>query len=146
MLTNLESEWSVKNGEEGTVGRVKNLRTAIVPDLVKNNVSDEERQRRWKHLAACYYVQQMSHYPRHYVRRSEKNIPEHILETVERFEEDFTDQIRVHGPFHAVVQVGEAIPVEPHRDRKAKVDPVMDGIHNQLTDMLTELSKEAPLV
>ena len=45
-----------------------------------------------KQLAACYYVQQMSHYPRNYVRQSEKNIPEHILETVERFEEDFTDQ------------------------------------------------------
>jgi hypothetical protein len=146
VLTKLESEWNIKNSDEGTVSRVKNLRMAIVPDMIKNNISDEERQRRWKQLAACYYVQQMSHYPRNYVRRSEKNLPEHILETVERFEEDFTDRVRQHGPFHVVVQVGEAIPVASRRDRSAKSDPIMDGIRGQLTAMLTELSKESPLV
>ena len=68
----------------------------------------------------------MSHYPRNYVRHSEKNVPEHILETVERFEEDFTDQIRIHGPLHAVVQVGEAIPVvQPPRPRRRR-RPVME--------------------
>ena len=146
VLTKLERDWGIKEQAEGVVSRVKNLRTVIVPDLVNNSVSDAERQRRWKHLAACYYVQQMSHYPRDYVRRGEKNIPEHVLETVERFEEDFTDELRQHGPFHVVVQVGEAIPVASRRDRSAKSDPIMDGIREQLTTMLTELSKESPLV
>ena len=146
VLTKLERDWNVKDTGEGVAARVKNLRTAIVPDMVNNNVSEEERQRRWKQLAACYYVQQMSHYPRNYVRRTAKNIPEHILETVERFEEDFTDQVRQHGPFHVVVQVGEAIPVASRRDRSAKSDPVMDGIRSQLSEMLASLVKESPLV
>lgn len=146
VLTKLEREWNIKEAEEGVVSRVKNLRMAIVPDMVKNDISAEERQRRWKQLAACYYVQQMSHYPRNYVRRSEKNLPEHILETVERFEEDFTDHARQHGPFHVVVQVGKAIPVGSRRDRSLKVDPIMDGIRTQLSGMLTELAKESPLV
>ena len=74
----------------------------------------------------------MSHYPRNYVRLSQKNIREHILETVERFEEDFTDEIRIHRPLHAVVQVGDPIPVGSRRDREAAVDPVMEALRVQL--------------
>ena len=75
---------------------------------------------------------------------SEKNIPEHILETVERFEEDFTDNVRIHGPLKVVLQVGEAIDVPSTRVRGE--DPVMDGIRSQLTEMLKELSNESPRV
>jgi hypothetical protein len=88
----------------------------------------------------------MSHYPRNYVRMSEKNIPEHILETVERFEEDFTDRVRVHGPLHVVVQAGEAIPVTSKRERGAECDPLMGEIRTQLTEMLKALSNESPRI
>jgi len=145
-LAKLEKEWKIKNSGEGVVGRVKNLRTAILPDMVNNNITPEERHRRWKQLTACYYVQQMSHYPQKYVRTTEPNIPEHLLETVERFEEDFTDRVSQHGPFHVVLEVGEAIEVDSRRDRSAKTDPVMDGIRTQLTTMLTALSAESPRI
>jgi hypothetical protein len=75
---------------------------------------------------------------------SEKNVPEHILETVERFEEDFTDRVRVHGPLHAVVQIGEAIPVASRRDRTAACDPIMEALRGQLSGMLKALSAESP--
>jgi hypothetical protein len=88
----------------------------------------------------------MSHYPRNYVRISEKNIREHILETAERFEEDFTDRVRVHGPLHAVVQVGEAIPVGSRRERDSACDPLMGEIRTQLTTMLQQLASESPKV
>ena len=143
VLRRLESKWDLKDTGEGVVARVKNIRSAILPDMIKNNISQEERAKRWKQLAACYYVQQISHYPPRYVRRSEPNIIEHILETVERFEEDFTDQVTKHGPLHTVIQVGEAIPVSSKRDRSVEGDPVMDGIRTQLTDMLSKLSEEA---
>ena len=94
-------------------------------------------------LAACYYIQQMSHYPRDYVRQSEPNIVEHLLETVERFEEDFTDHLRQHGPFHVVTQVGQAIEVSARRDRKSATDPVMDSIRTQLSEMLTRAVKRS---
>lgn len=145
-LAKLEKEWNIKNTGEGTVSRVKNLRTAILPDMINQNLSARERHRRWKQLAACYYVQQMSHYPRKYVRASKPNIPEHILETVERFEEDFTDRLSQHGPFHVVVQVGKAIEVATRRDRSIKSDPVTNGIRTQLTEMLAGLSSESPRV
>jgi hypothetical protein len=143
VLAKLEKRWNIREGETGVVARVKALRGAILPRLIQDSATPEEKRDMRKQLAACYYVQQMSHYPRNYVRRSEKNIPEHILETVERFEEDFTDRIRVHGPLHAVVQVGEAMHVEGRRDRAAACDPLMDGIRTQLTTMLKALSDES---
>ena len=143
VLMKLESNWNMKDSGEAVVTRVKNLRSAILPDMIKNDISPAERQERWKQLAACYYVQQMSHYPPHYVSRETPNIIEHILETVERFEEDFTDHATTHGPLHAVIQVGEAIPVSSKRVRGNDADPVMDGIRSQLTGMLAKLSAEA---
>jgi hypothetical protein len=125
---------------------VKNLRAAILPALLTPEANDADRQQFRKQLAACYYVQQMSHYPRNYVRLSQKNIQEHILETVERFEEDFTDEIRIHRPLHAVVQVGDPIPVGSRRDREAAVDPVMEALRVQLGGMLKKLSDESPRI
>lgn len=146
LLAELEARWKIRDRATGVVARVKALRAAILPELVSESTTDEAKSDLRKQLAACYYVQQMSHYPRKYVRMSAKNIPEHILETVERFEEDFTDRVRVHGPLHAVVEVGEAIPVTTKRDRGAEVDPIMDGIRTQLTEMLGKLSDESPRI
>ncbi len=74
---------------------------------------------------------------------SKKNISEHIIETVERFEEDFTDQTTVLGPWHVVIQVGEPIEASGRRERNASTDPIMSGIHNGLTEMLTQLATES---
>jgi 1-acyl-sn-glycerol-3-phosphate acyltransferase len=146
VLCRLEEKWQIPECADGVVARVKNLRMAIVPDLIHNRLSPEERFERWKELAACYYVQQMSHYPSKYVRATGKNFSEHLIETVERFEEDFTDRMPLHGPWHAVIQVGEAIKVSGRRPRGGAGDPVMEGIRSQLTDMLQELASEARMI
>ena len=71
-LARLETKWGIVEQGEGIVARVKNLRAAMIPDLIHGRVSDSERHQRWKELAACYYLQQMSHYPRNYIRVSEQ--------------------------------------------------------------------------
>jgi 1-acyl-sn-glycerol-3-phosphate acyltransferase len=88
VLCKLEKEWNIKEKEEGVVARVKAIRSAVLPGIIAKSITDVERRRRWKQLAACYYVQQMSHYPRNYVRNSEKNVPEHILETLTKLSEE----------------------------------------------------------
>ena len=145
-LEKIEKSWNIRPTSEGVVSRVKTLRGAILPTLLNPETPEDVKDSCRKQLAACYYVQQMSHYPRNYVRQSEKNIPEHILETVERFEEDFTDQVRIHGPLHAVVDVGEAIEVSSRRDRGVEGDPVMDAVRTRLSGMLTALSDESPRI
>jgi hypothetical protein len=141
-LSKLEDEWNIKDSSGGTIARVKRIRTAILPDLVARRVSQDERERRWRHLAACYYAQQMSHYPRDYIMR-EKNLPERLVETVERFEEDFTDQVRVNGPFKCTIEVGEPLPVGTQRERvNGPGDPVMLEVRRQLQSMMDGLAAE----
>ncbi len=141
VLERVERDWQQKDTSGGVVARVKRLRTVILPDMVAKKVTPEERERRWHDLAALYYAQQISHYPRDYIL-PEKNLPERVIETVERLEEDFTDKSHKFEPFHAVVEIGEAIPVGPDRDRAAEGDPVMEEVHRQLQTMMNGLAAE----
>jgi hypothetical protein len=116
------------------IARVKSLRSAILPDMVKSELPEEERERRWRQLEQVYLAQSLSFYPRDYVLPSSP--PERLLETVERFEEDLTDRVRIHRPVHAVVEVGEAIEVPPGRDRGTQGDSLMTQVRHQLETML----------
>lgn len=137
ILVPLEQEWLNGRREKTVVLRVKKLRIAVLPDMVSGQITDQERDRRWKHLADMYLAQQIGHYPPEYIKSNPT--PERMLETVERFEEDLTDVSRVHSPMSAVVQVGEAIPVSPARDRGAADDPIMTAIESALRTMLAEM-------
>jgi hypothetical protein len=134
LLVPLENEWVKGRREKEVVARVKLLRIAIVPEMAAGTLSETELQRRWRHLADMYLAQQLSCYPPDYL--AENPTPERILETVERFEEDITDQARVHTPMRALVEIGEAIEVTPERTRSADGDPLMVAIREQLDAML----------
>lgn len=142
VLSPLENEWTGAD-HSGTVNaRAKRLRTAILPDMVKGELDEAERERRWKHLADVYLAMQLHHYPSDYVKSNPT--PERILETIEKFEEDLTDKIRVHGHLSATITVGEAIEVNPGREGRGGVDPLMQQISAQLRQMLGIPAEEAP--
>jgi 1-acyl-sn-glycerol-3-phosphate acyltransferase len=134
LLVPLENEWLKGHREATTVGRVKKLRSALLPDMIKGEISEAERQRRWNQIADMYFAQQISHYPPEYVRSNPS--PDRLLETVERFEEDMTDVARVHSPMTVTAEVGEAIPVSPTRERGATEDPLILTLEQRLRHML----------
>lgn len=136
ILAPLEDEWLKGRRPETVVGRVKVLRTAILPELVTGKITEEERSRRWLQLADLYLAQQLNFYPSDYF--DDPPTPEQLLETLERFEEDLTDQVRIYRPIHAFARVGEAIEVGPERDRSKDGDKVMLEIQRQLQQMLAE--------
>lgn len=139
LLEPLEQEWVKGRREREIVGRVKLLRMAIVPEMANGTLDEAELQRRWRHLADMYLAQQLSCYPPDYL--SDVPTPERLLETVERFEEDMTDSVRVHAPLRAVIDVGEAIEVAPDRARGADTDPLMVAIRAQLESMLAQSAR-----
>ncbi len=102
--------------------------------MTKNEIDEPERQRRWKQLADLYLAQQLAHSPPDYVRSNPS--AERLLETVERFDEDLTDKVRLLGPLHATITVGEAIEVSPTRESRGSSDPLMDEIEKQLNSLL----------
>jgi 1-acyl-sn-glycerol-3-phosphate acyltransferase len=134
ILVPLETEWFEKKQDGSVPSRVKRLRTAILPDMTGDQINEAERQRRWTQLADLYLAQQLFLFPPDYVRSNPT--PERLLETAERFEEDLTDRVLVHGPLHCTITVGEAIEVSPTREGRGGDDPLMEQIRKQLTQML----------
>ena len=63
-----------------------------------------------------------------------------LLETIERYEEDFTDLARPHFPIRAVITVGNAIESCAARGRTPGGDPVTTQIRRQM-ELLLESSK-----
>jgi 1-acyl-sn-glycerol-3-phosphate acyltransferase len=143
ILVPLEQEWLKGKRDSDILGRVKSLRAAILPDMVAEKVDEAERRRRWRQLADVYLAQQLSNYPPDYFKPAPT--PEKLLETVERFEEDLTDNARVHRPIHAAIEVGEAIEVPPGRDRGTEGDSMMAEVRRQLEMMLEGLRARRPL-
>ena len=140
LLAPLEQEWANGRNIGDVVARVKALRSAILPDMVKSDLPEAERERRWQQLEQIYLAQSLSFYPRNYVLPNSP--PERLLETVERFEEDLTDQVRVHGPMKLIIEVGDAIEVAPQRPKGEKADRVMLELENSLRTMLENLAEE----
>lgn len=138
LLGPLEVEWLKAKRDENVVTRVKNLRAALLPEMVSGEIGEEERARRWRQLADIYLAQQLCFYPPGYF--TPEPTPERLLETVERFEEDLTDRAPLHRPIRAVVEVGEAIQVSPGRERGVETDPAMARIRADLETMLNGLA------
>ena len=97
-----------------------------------------EGARRWQQLADTYLAQQIAFYPPEYF--GEETSPDQMLETVERYEEDLTDQVHIHRPLHAVVEVGDPIEVSPTRERGVELDPVIARMREQL-EAITQVHK-----
>jgi 1-acyl-sn-glycerol-3-phosphate acyltransferase len=134
ILSPLEAEWTNGNAEGHVVARVKRLRSAILPDMIKGELDEAEKSRRWRLLEDADVAQQLYHYPPNYVGDGLSKA--RMVETVERFEEDLTGRVTVHGPVEAKVIVGDAIEVPTGRESRGEGDPLMSAIENQLRTML----------
>jgi 1-acyl-sn-glycerol-3-phosphate acyltransferase len=139
ILSPMEAQWSKSSARGPVVERVKKLRTAILVELVDKDLAPADRERLQKQLADCYLAQQLDCYPGDYLAPT--TTVDRILETVERFEEDLTDQARVHRPIRAVVEIGEVIAVEGGRGRGAD-ETLMATIEERMRSMLAELTRE----
>ncbi len=135
ILVPMEQEWirSQSSDEKTVVARVKALRVAILPEMIEGNLSEEEKTRRWDQLADMYLAQQLGHYSPAYV--TDDPTPERMLETVEKFEEDLTDHVRIYRPMTAEIKIGDAIEVPAKRDR-GDSDPVMDQLETDMHQLL----------
>jgi 1-acyl-sn-glycerol-3-phosphate acyltransferase len=142
ILRPLEQEWLKGKREADVVARVKALRAAMLQEMVAETVDETERRRRWRQLADVYLAQQLAFYPPDYFKP--ELTPEKLLETVERFEEDLTDTVRIHRPIHAAVEVGESIEVPPGRERGSHSDSIMTELQRQLETMLERLRARRP--
>lgn len=144
LLGPLEAEW-VANGshEENTISRVKEIRVAILAKLLDPAVNEQEKTRLRRQMDDAYLAQQLHFYSADYARADAP--PEHLLETVERIEEDLTDTTRNYGRFRVTLDIGEPILVSPEREKRRdrdEPDPLMAELSSRLVAMLEESGRE----
>ncbi len=137
MLVPLESEWIKGAQKGGVIARVKRLRSAIFPDILKGELDEPEKERRWRQLAMCYYAQALSLYPSDYI--TPDSPPEHLLETVERFEEDLTDVARVHRPMRAVIEVCPALTLPASEEGMKRTGEIVPDLETKLSERIEAL-------
>ena len=141
LLSPLEREWLGGEKNDGVQVRVKNLRMKIFPEMTRQELSAEERQRRWEQLARTYLAQQVDCYPGLYLY----DLPsiDRILETTEKFEEDLTGKCTVHGNLKVIIDVDEAIEVPTERVRGVDEDPIMTQVRERLEALVGKLQNES---
>ncbi len=142
ILNRLEAKWLHGRVQPSFMGRVKALRAAILKDMLAGPLSDEERAARWCDLADVYLAVQLSSYPPQYVRSHPT--PERLTETVERFEEDITDKARIHGRWHAVLQVGEPMLVESRTRTQACLSQRLQETVQRMLDAINREREVKP--
>jgi 1-acyl-sn-glycerol-3-phosphate acyltransferase len=134
ILKPMETEWTNGNDDGHVVARVKRLRSAILPDMIKGDLDESEKARRWRILEDADLAQQLYHYPPNYIADDAPKA--RLVETVERFEEDLTGKVSVHGPVESKIMVGDAIEVSTGREARGEADPLMTAIDAQIRTML----------
>lgn len=137
VLQPAERKWLGKARVGDVISRVKDIRSAIVPELLKGNLSEEEKSHRWRQLTDCYYAQTLSMYPIDYLDDGLRGTvtPERLAETVHRLEEDMTDHVTSHPCWQCEFSIGEAIEVDPGRKPRGP-DPLMQTLRTQMLGLL----------
>ncbi|QDT39090.1 lysophospholipid acyltransferase family protein [Stratiformator vulcanicus] len=126
--------------EDHVVMRVKAIRTKILPELTSGKLKPDEKADRYEVLRQIYLAQQAVFYPRDYL--TPDSPPEHIVETVERFEEDLTDKLRVFGRMKTIIEIGEPIEVGTEKPPRGEKDPVIVEAREQMYQKLAALADE----
>jgi 1-acyl-sn-glycerol-3-phosphate acyltransferase len=140
VIVPMEQYYKIAKPGDDVMERIKTIRTVIVGELVEGKLAKPEVERRWRHLADCYFAQQLGCYPVNYL--AGKPSVERLLETVERYEEDLTDAATCHRPLRCVGQVGDPIEVSPERVR-GTADPAMKALEESLSAMLKRLEADS---
>ncbi|MDA8563191.1 1-acyl-sn-glycerol-3-phosphate acyltransferase [Mariniblastus sp.] len=143
LMNPLEKEWLGRAQEGGIQMRVKNVRVKIFPDMITDTLSVSERKRRWEQLERTYLAQQVDCYPENYV--TEHPSVDRIIETVEKFEEDFLGTYPLHGDLKAIINVGEAIEVPTRREKGSEGEPLMNQIRDSIEVMLEQMVDESKM-
>lgn len=136
ILARYEKEWLDRRRTGDPIARIKDLRIAILADMVTDDVDDKERKRRWKHLTDLYYAQCMSLHVEGYLNKSCDRYHHRLFEIVERLEEELTDQVTIHPGLTVDISIGEALTVDPKARKVNGETPLMSNLRENMLNLL----------
>ncbi|HQZ65947.1 MAG TPA: 1-acyl-sn-glycerol-3-phosphate acyltransferase [Planctomycetaceae bacterium] len=138
LLHPIEKQWLGAARLGDVIVRVKDLRSAILPEMLKGTLTSEERTSCWRQLTDCYYAQTLSMYPEGYLDDGPKGklTPERIMETIQRLEEDLTDRVTAQPVWKVEFRIGEAMVIDPTQKKVRGTDPVSQTLRDHMLSLL----------
>jgi hypothetical protein len=127
-----EQHWFGKTLPLRAMDRIRMVRRAVVRALEGGQAGEELRALCHRHIELMYLAQLLYCYPPDYLK--DPHGPAfRLLEMVEHFEEDITDNCRPHPPMQVDGYIGEALEVDP-LPRLLRKDPLMERLHGSLEE------------
>lgn len=136
ILSRYEREWLQKKRTGDPIARIKDLRMAILADMVEDKVDDKERDRRWRQLTDLYYAQCMSLHVEGYLDPDCSRYHHRLFEIVERLEEELTDKVTVHQDLKVDITIGAALTVDPKARKVNGETPLMSNLRENMLNLL----------
>lgn len=136
ILGRYEHEWLQRKRTGDPIARIKDLRMAILADMVEDKVDDQERDRRWRHLTDLYYAQCMSLHVEGYLDPDCSRYNHRLFEMVERLEEELTDEVTVHQDLKVDITLGAALTVDPKARKVNGETPLMSNLRENMLNLL----------
>lgn len=138
-----EEKWLGSRKEGHSSARIKNLRARIVPTLIEEGESSPNKHAYLADIHDTYIAHQMASHPLPYLKQNVTT--DRVRETVERLQEDATDNATLHRPLKCVIDIGEPIEVSTRRERREDgKDPLMMQVYDSLQSLLDGMVALSP--
>jgi len=137
LLTPLEQEWKRTSSITNTYERVRRLRTAILEHSLEHPSTGRIADQLRRQLNDCTLALHLA--CGNPAPVMEDPTVEHFMETLDALEEDTRGSIRINRPWRLVIDIGEAIPVNPKDG--SPVPRLSEALESQLASLAAELNQ-----
>jgi len=145
LLQPIEARYELASADQPALNRVRSVRSKLLPTLQHKATPAGQKQQLRRELAAAQLAQQLVSYVDGYL--DEPPVTEtQVLETIQRFEEDFLGKASSPYPLRVILEFDEAIEVPAARAPRGETDPLLETLATRLRGLLARLQYEsAPL-
>ncbi len=137
LLAPLEQEWKRASSVTNVYERVRRLRTAILGRSLECPPTGKEADQLRRQLIDCTLALHLACGDP--TPMTDGPTAEHFMETLDALEEDTRGSIRVNRPWRLVIDIGDAIPVNPKAG--SPVPQLREALASQLTSLTVELNQ-----
>ena len=137
LLAPLEQEWQRASSVTNVYERVRRLRTAILGRSLECPPTGNEADQLRRQLIDCTLALHLACGDP--TPMTDGPTAEHFMETLDALEEDTRGSIRVNRPWRLVIDIGDAIPVNPKAG--SPVPQLRESLASQLTSLTVELNQ-----
>lgn len=145
VLQPIEQRHSIEKNEQPVLLRVRAVRSRLLPTLLDPATPPQDKSRVKQELEAAELAQKLNSYVTGYLSQSPVT-DTRVLETIQRFEEDYLGKASSPYPLRAIIDFDEAIEVPADRAPRGEIDPLLTALEDRLKRLLKDLQTEANLL